>query len=240
MKQMSHSFILQLSFWIVPVFIIWKFTASTIITPVIININDAWLKYNYHNLGAEIVQIENSEKWKIKTRLFLASKPYGNYTRQPSIRPTSPTFIIIGEVYMYTQSLAIFWLLIFIMSRQKIKHFFLGTAILVILISIIMMLMSSYHINTLLMVDGYVRVLFPGKLVLAPDIPPTWYVTLLKTIFDGSFYGVLSFAPLGLSLLFCRPFLYAAFFACMLQYSSVNQCIKEKFICNKNTIVISL
>jgi len=121
--------LIRLLILIVPVFMVWKVTAEQLTAPAINHIHNLWVIPVYQDINAKLSYQSEHPQWQVITRLFKSDIKRQYNTYHPELKVKQFISISLGSLVGYTQGFSLLWLMILLLSKQKIKHLLLGSAV---------------------------------------------------------------------------------------------------------------
>lgn len=194
MHPLNKYFVSKVAVFFAPAFIVWFFLAGSIIVPTAISLNKLWFTPVYQRFDAKLVQLEN-EQWQLKTRFFIASKPYAHNSYQPNLNFDGETTVMFGDFKMLTLCLPIFWLLFFA-YKPSLTKLLVGSGYLFAFIVVLIGLNLFYQVTKVLVEGGEQLMLINHGYVYVPNKPPKWLFQTLKPIVDASVNFLVLIAPI--------------------------------------------
>ena len=210
MKAVLTNFLLRSLVWCVPVFFTWILLASTVLVPTAVTFNRLWVENQYPSMQFRLERKASLDEWQLSSSiLFQAQREYPHNSYQPTVATNGDTVLSINNLLGYSLGFALSWLLILIMSANKLPHLCYASVIQLGVMVMAVACSIEYKIISLLMDEVNWRILTDAHYIVVPDIPPQWQVTLMKTLADVSASVCVLVAPVVIGISFGRPFIYA-------------------------------
>jgi hypothetical protein len=188
----------------VAVFTIWHVTVDTLWMPLTAKLAHTVITAQYEPMDMRLEQ-GNNHQWGLVTNTFRASQAWPNNSYKPALSMNHKTKIEVGNLKGYTLGLPLLWLLILLMSKQKIKQLIYTTICLQALIVVTVIVLFNHKISLILVAEPLLRMVSLGGYIQLPPQLPTWLPLLLKPLVDVLAMTVTMIAPIVLSLACCRP-----------------------------------
>jgi len=188
---------------IMVVFIVWYLTVDELWMPLTAAVANTAIANQYSSMDVRLEQ-DDHKQWVLVTNTFLASKAWSNNSYKPALRIGGVTQIPVGKLKGFTLGLPLLWLLILLMSTQKIKQLIYTTLLLQGLIVVAVIVLFNYKISSILVAEPLLRILSPSGYIQLPPQLPSWLPLLLKPVSDALAMAVTVIAPILLALAYCR------------------------------------
>lgn len=173
----------SLAIWLLPVFLVWKLLLVPFLAPALIQINSQWVNSYYSNICPSIERNDEGS-YQVITCLFQSKRSYSNNSFHSDIKVSGYSMTSIGNVINTTLGLPIFWLLILVMSKQKLKHLLQGTLLLITFQTIQLGVTILFNLSELLINGENLYILTSGSRIVVPVIPEKWMLVILKPCRD--------------------------------------------------------
>jgi len=184
--------------------------ASSVLVPTALTFNRLWVENQHTSMQFRLERKESLDEWQLSSSvLFRPQRAYFHNSYQPTVKVDGDTAFSIDNLFGYSLGFPLTWLLILLMSVNRIKHLCYASVIQLGVMVIAIACLIEYNIIQLLMGDTSLRILTDAHYILVPDMPPQWQATLMKTLRDVSASACVLAAPVAIGIGFGRPFIIA-------------------------------
>lgn len=173
---------LRLLLWLLPLWLLWRMLASTVLVPLLLSINSIWWQPLFTDIHPVLEQRDDG--WVVKTQLFRANKDYLHNSYQPNLKVGGFTEQSLGHLIGGTLGLPLFWLLLLATRCFRWQVALVGSAWIVLALMISVGLVLYVKTSQVLLLDETLRVLADNR-VMVPEIPAQWWVTAMKACLDA-------------------------------------------------------
>jgi len=203
-----YPLILRLVVLILPVFIVWKVTAEYFLAPSINYLHNQWVMYVFEDIDANLLYEVEHKIWQVNTHLFKPKIKKGHKTYDPKLIVNKFIHIPLGSLVGYTQGLILLWLMVLLLSKDKVKHLLIGSGIQVVVVILVTSLIIIYQINSTISSELMLQVLSKEGAVVIPNSLPPILLTMAKPVLDSLSYVMLYISPLLLAYYYCNSIIY--------------------------------